>query len=260
MSLAASRLVNDFIKITACVYRPWIVDSRVQPYKAALEDATGYSLPSGHATSSSVLFLGSLLKGKLGVGLKIILIACLAILCFSRLYLGVHTILDILVGIVSTLVVLVIIGKLFDKMEDNPNMDLIIVGVGILISVLLIAYATLKSYPMDYDAAGKLIVDPAKMALETFKDAGFSIGLLVSWLIERRFIKFSSEGSIDKKILRLIGGFIGLQILMYILYPIVSKAFIPQVGRFLSFFMFPFFFIVVMPAIIRFFQNRNPRL
>lgn len=29
-------------------------------------------------------------------------------------------------------------------------------------------------------------------------------------------------------------------------------------GIFDKFFMFPFFFIVVMPAIIRFFQNRNP--
>jgi len=30
---------------------------------------------------------------------------------------------------------------------------------------------------MDYDSVGKLIVDPAKMAIDVYKDVGFSIGI-----------------------------------------------------------------------------------
>ena len=52
VSFAFSRLLNSFIKLTTCVYRPWIEDSKIHPYEGALKDATGFSLPSGHATSS----------------------------------------------------------------------------------------------------------------------------------------------------------------------------------------------------------------
>lgn len=149
------------------------------------------------------------------------------------------------------------VGKVFDKLEDNPNFDLIILGAGILLSILLLAYATFKSYPMDYDSAGKLIVNPAKMILEVYKDIGFTLGILVSWVIERRFIKFSSDGPLDRKFLRIGGAYVGYMVLMQVLYPLIKSSFNPQMANFLSFSMFPVYVILVIPAIIKFFQNRN---
>ena len=87
-------------------------------------------------------------------------------MAFTRCYFGVHSLADVIGSFIISLIILFVVGKLFDKLEDNPNFDLIIVGAGILLSVLLLAYATFKSYPMDYDSAGKLIVDPAKMAID----------------------------------------------------------------------------------------------
>ena len=110
---------------------------------------------------------------------------------------------------------------------------------------------------MDYDAAGKLIVDPAKMALESFKNAGFSIGILLSWVIERRFINFSTDGSVDSKIARIIGGAIGLELLYYFIGPNIAPLFAKQVGSFIVYFIFPVYFIVVVPFFIKFFQNRR---
>ena len=164
---------------------------------------------------------------------------------------------DIIVGLIIAFVSLWIIGKLFDKMEDNPNFDLMLLAAGIVFSILLIAYATLKSYPMDYNATGKLVVEPAKMALEAYKDTGFCIGILISWVIERRFIKFSCEGPIERRFLRIGGAYVGYLILMNILYPLIKSSFNPQIANFLNFFMFPFFVILIVPAIIKFFQNRN---
>ena len=43
------------------------------------------------------------------------------------------------------------------------------------------------------------------MALEAYKDTGFYMGILISWVIERRFINFSCEGPIERRFLR-IGG------------------------------------------------------
>ena len=257
VSFAFSRILNSFIKLTACVYRPWVDDPKIKPYEGALKDATGYSLPSGHATSSGILFLGTLFRGNFTKGLKIFSIIALFLICFSRVYLGVHSLMDIVVGLIVALVPLFIVGRIFDKYEDNPNLDLILLACGIILSVLLIVYATFKAYPMDYDAAGKLIVDPVKMAVDAYKDVGFCMGILISWVIERRFIKFSCEGPIECKLLRVSGAYVGFMVLMNILYPLIKSSFVPQIANLINFFMFPCFVVLIVPAVIKFFQNRN---
>ena len=241
ISLAFTRIINSFIKLTACVYRPWVADSRIHPFEGALDDATGYSLPSGHANSSGILFLGTLLKGNLTKGLKVFPVICLFLIAFSRCYLGVHSLLDIIVALVVALVTLILVGKLFEKFEDMPNFDLILLALGIIFSILLIAYTSFKGYPMDYDAAGKLIVDPVKMAIDAYKDVGFCMGILISWVIERRFIKFSCEGPIERRILRVSAAYVGYLILMNIIYPLVKSSFSPQIANLINFSMFPVF-------------------
>ena len=258
VSMSFARIVDAFVKIAACVYRPWVVDPNIPPLEDALPDATGYSFPSGHATSSTVLFAGVLLKKKnIVTSLKVLLVASFLLICFSRLYVGVHSVLDMVFGFIFSLIVLIIVGKVFDKYEDNPNFDLMVLAAGIIFSILLILYSTYKAYPMDYDAAGKLIVDPAKMALESFKNAGFSIGILLSWVIERRFINFSTEGSVDSKIARIIAGLIGLELLYYVIGPNIAPLLGKQVGSFVVYFIFPVYFIAIMPFFIKFFQKRR---
>ena len=65
VSFASSNLVASFAKICACIYRPWVLDSRVKPITDALETATGYSFTSGHTTNATVIFGGA----AVGVGL-----------------------------------------------------------------------------------------------------------------------------------------------------------------------------------------------
>ena len=257
VSLAFSRIANSFAKLTACVYRPWVADSNIRPYEKALEASTGYSFPSGHISSATILFVGSIIKGNITKGLQFLFIFCLVLIAFTRCYFGVHFLTDIIGAFIISLIILFIVSKLFDKLEDNPNFDLVIAGAGILLSILLLAYVSFKSYPMDYDAAGKLIVDPAKMVVDAYKDVGLSVGILVPWVIERRFIKFSSDGPFDCKFLRIAGAYIGYMVMMYILYPMIKASFAPQVSNFLNFFMFPCYVILIVPVIIKFFQNRK---
>jgi len=49
---------------------------------------------------------------------------------------------DVIGAFIISLIIYFVVGKLFDKLEDNPNFDLIIVATGILLSVLLLVYAT----------------------------------------------------------------------------------------------------------------------
>ena len=254
LSLTSAYLVNSIVKITACVYRPWILDSRIVPVKDAIPSATGYSFPSGHVTTATGLFGGLALRGKLSKALKIVLIIGVVLVAFSRVYLGVHTIPDVVFGVILTLIVLMIFNKLFDKLEDNPNLDIIISAVGIVISVLVVISTLTKSYPMDYDAAGKLIVDPVIMTIDTFKSAGLGVALFLSWPIERRFIRFTADGNIKTKIIRLVFGLIILLLIFIAISKLLGNT---PAGAFWQCFAIMMFVMLIYPAIIKFFQNRN---
>lgn len=245
------------MKVFACVYRPWILDSRVHPVKEAITTATGYSFPSGHTTNATTFFAGSVLRGKLSKGLSTVLIICLLLVGFSRNYLGVHSILDVIFAIIFTLIVLLVFSKLFDKLENNPNLDILISVVGIIISILVVIYSLTKSYPLDYDAAGKLIVDPAILTIDTFKYAGFAVGIFFSWPIERRFIKFLTDGTVETKVLRFISGFIGLEFIINVILPLIGET---PIGGFLQYFLVMVFVMLIYPIIFKFFESRSNKV
>ncbi len=55
MGWSGNRLVNGMLKVTACVYRPWIRDPRIIPYGTSITTATGYSFPSGHTMNAATV-------------------------------------------------------------------------------------------------------------------------------------------------------------------------------------------------------------
>ena len=55
MGWSGNRLVNGALKVTACVYRPWIRDARIIPYGDSMTTATGYSFPSGHTMNAGTV-------------------------------------------------------------------------------------------------------------------------------------------------------------------------------------------------------------
>ena len=197
-----NRVINGFLKITACVYRPWIRDSRVVPVPGAMADATGYSFPSGHSANASSFFGGLAMKKKRNKIIRILLIVLVLLIGFSRNYLGVHTPQDVIVSIVLAAALLFAFRALLDRVDKNPDKDRIVLAVGAVICAVLIAYASLKSYPVDYDSAGEMIVDPKKMSVDAFKNAGMCLGFILGWFLERRFIRFESDGKLYIKVIR----------------------------------------------------------
>ena len=49
LNIAVNRFVMQLLKLTFCVYRPWIRDPNIVP----VETASGYSFPSGHSVTSA---------------------------------------------------------------------------------------------------------------------------------------------------------------------------------------------------------------
>lgn len=252
VSMAFTRNLSSMIKSAVAIYRPWILDPNIHPLKEAMEEATGYSFPSGHTGTATILFGGIMVKkDKIVTSLKILLISAIIIVGFSRLYVGVHTVWDVIFGFLFSLIVLIVMKKVFDKYEDNPNFDLIILAAGIIFSIILIAYSTFKGYPMDYDSSGKLIVEPSKMLLDAYKNVGFSIGTLISWVIERRFIKFSTDVGLDSKFAIILGGFIGFELVMYVIAPTMKSHMTQLLGRFMTNFILSIYIVLIVPMCIK---------
>ncbi len=173
MGWSGNRLVNGALKVTVCAYRPWIRDARILPYGNSISTATGYSFPSGHTMNAASVFGGSALRKELPGILRAVLGIIVALIASSRLFLGVHTPQDVLVGAGAGLLVMWLTLRLMRWIEAHPEKDWIVACAGLGLGIAVALYAAIKPYPTDYDAAGKLIVDGAKMANDTFKGVGY---------------------------------------------------------------------------------------
>ena len=255
ISFCFSNIIMVFFKNLTCIYRPWILDSRVKPVKDAIPGATGYSFPSGHSANATTLFGGLALRGKISKAAIILCIVCIILIVFSRLYCEVHSIVDVSGGILLSIITLIIMNKIFNKLEENPNLDIIISVIGLILMGLLMVFTVTKSYPMDYNAAGKLIVNPETMIPGSFGIYGIITSLLISWPIERHFINFSHEGTTEAKIIRYICGLIGIGIISQIIIPVIGFETMGQ--NFAGTFILGLFVMLIYPAIIKYFQNRS---
>jgi undecaprenyl-diphosphatase len=90
--------------------------------------------------------------------------------------------------------------------ETHPGKDWIVACIGIGLAAAIAVYAALKPYPADYDAEGKLLVDGAKMANDTYKGVGWCSGILLGWILERRFVGFSTDVPMIRRVIRLVTG------------------------------------------------------
>ena len=251
MGWSGNRLVNGALKVTVCAYRPWIRDARIIPYGNSMTTATGYSFPSGHTMNGTTVFGGMALRKDFPGILRAVLFLVVALIAFSRLFLGVHTPQDVLVGACAGLLVMWLTLRLMRWLGSHPEKDLLVVCVGVGLGIAVALYAAFKSYPADYDAEGKLIVDGAKMANDTFKGVGYCVAFLIGWILERRFVAFSTEVPLGQKLARAVIGLLGYYAVSLILVPLI-KTWIPgPAGTTLSCFLQMFYVAFLFPLCIK---------
>lgn len=189
-------LVNQALKISFCVQRPWVRSDRVIPVASAIEEATGYSFPSGH-TANAVSLFGCLAAERRLKRFAPVFWGIAALIGFSRMYLGVHTPQDVLVSFAIGIILVILMNKLTLALYRKPEIDKYIAGVSIFIGAALCVYAVCKPYPDD----GGL-----KNSLDAIKLSGASVGLMAGWLIERRKIRFDLPKKPLHACVRLLGG------------------------------------------------------
>jgi membrane-associated phospholipid phosphatase len=182
-------LFNECLKLTFCVPRPWVRDTRVRPSAKVKKGATGYSFPSGHTTVAGCTygFLGMQSQGRK----RIICLTMWFLVGFTRNYLGVHTPQDVLTAVLEAVVFYHIVGKIFAQTEKKELRDTHLLGILTAIIIVFLLYITYKSYPPAvYN--GIAASDPVEMKHDGFKAAGAAFGFLYGWFIEHRYIRFAT--------------------------------------------------------------------
>ncbi len=252
-----NRLANGFLKITFCTYRPWIRDPRVAPLEAVIAKATGYSFPSGHTTNAVSVFGGPALRRESSRALRIGLWAIVFLIGLSRNWVGVHTPQDVLVALGVGIALMLLANRVCTWLEEHPDKDAAVAAAIALASIALIVYAATKAYPMDYDEAGNLVVDPQKMANDSFKNAGWALGFALGWLAERRLVRFEVAGTIQQRCCRAIWGCLAL---LAVYFPVTElvKAVVPGgVGSSVACFLQLFTIVFLVPLGISRLENRG---
>jgi len=218
-----SEMLNGLLKLTVCALRPWVRDELIIPPGDAKAAATGYSFPSGHSANATAVFGGIAVKtwGRSRILLAAAFVMLLLIL-FSRNYLGVHTPQDVLVGLISTLALILVMNRVFrwlDRGSSKTRKAWILFLVSVAVSIISAAYFELKSYPEVADAAGKLVVDPSKMVLNSYKGIGYYLGVSAA-LVFLQYFRGYDTGNVPA--LRRLGVTIAGMLLLLFLYTVVT--------------------------------------
>ena len=266
IAFGAANFVSQLLKNIACVYRPWIRDAAVHPAEAAFEGATGYSFPSGHVTGTTSS-LGSFawVARKSHRWVTIVCIVVIVLMGFARNFLGVHTPQDVLVGLLIALILIALTQLFFnwidrwDAVAPGHNKDLIAMAVVLVLSVASIAFVMLKPYPMDY-VGEQLLVDPVTMQKGSFEAAGIFAGLAVAWVLERRFVGFSTDGlELRTRVIRFVVGVVCVGI-TYVATDVVFKAVMPyNWAKLFAMFLVVFVAVFIVPLVFGKLEQRSSR-
>jgi len=177
--------MNQLLKAIFLVKRPWLIDPTLTIVESAREGATGYSFPSGH-TQSAVSCFGTLAVWLGRRSVKVLCAALILIVAFSRMYLGVHTPLDVGVSLVTGVLTVWLMTWLLQK--DSPKARLAACSVGIAMTLALLAYVHLaparEANVAEFDAHGM------KAAWQL---VGAMAGMMLAWWTDEKYLHFETK-------------------------------------------------------------------
>ena len=193
----AGTVINQTLKMTFKIPRPWIKDPNFKIVEAAREAATGYSFPSGH-TQTSVGMFGGIARVNKNKALRIICIIMCVLVPFSRLYLGVHTPLDVAVSVGIALILIFAGYPLFSKAKEKPA-----VMYGILVVMTAMVTAALLYFLLGNHQNDENLASAIKNACTLL---GCILGLFVVYTVDSKVTDFSTEAVWWVQIIKVLGG------------------------------------------------------
>lgn len=230
-------LANQFMKLWFRIPRPWVQDPNFTILEQARDAATGYSFPSGHTQSSVGTFGGIAYTTKNKV-IRIIAIVIAVLTPFSRMYIGVHTPVDVLVAAAMALVLIFVLHPVVFS-RDGKYIPCLL-GIMTLLAVAYLCFVEFYPFPADTDE-----YNLSHGLQNAYTLLGSLVGLLVVYAVDEKWLKFPTKAVWWAQLLKIAVG-LGLVLLIKSgLKTPLNALFGELVGRGVRYFL-----IVIMAGIV----------
>ena len=192
-------IANQFMKLWFRIPRPWVLDENFTILEQAREGASGYSFPSGHTQSSVCTFgaIGYTTKNKI---IRILCVAVIILVPFSRMYLGVHTLLDVSVAAIMAAILIVALKPVIVN-SKSPCVFPVFLGIMVIISIGFLCFVEFYPFPAD--------IDPHNME-SGLKNAytllGSILGMVTVYIVDQKWLKFSTKAIWWAQIIKVAAG------------------------------------------------------
>ncbi len=245
-------LVNQTLKIACRVPRPWIINHEFQPVGNSIKEATGYSFPSGHTQNIATTFGCIAAYNRKKRWVTILSVAIIALVSFSRMYLGVHTPLDVVVSLLIALALVLLLRPWFETDEKFDKAYPIIVSVSVIFSTAFLMYVlfldtaaleiNLKNYTQAYESACTLL--------------GCTVGLVIVWFVDTSYTRFETKAPWYAQLIKLAIGFgVVMLIKAGLKDPLINLFNNAYVARIVRYFLVVVFAGAVWPISFKFFSK-----
>lgn len=183
----AGTIINQFLKLWFRIPRPWVKDPNFTIVESARAEATGYSFPSGH-TQNAVGTFGGIARATKRHCLRWVCVVIFVLVSFSRMYLGVHTPLDVGVSFVIAAVLVFAIYPLMRRADRYPRLMAGLLASMVLLSAAYLTFTLVYPFPPDIDSANL-----ASGVENGWKLLGATLGIALAWWLDRQYVRFETK-------------------------------------------------------------------
>ena len=193
-------VVNQWLKLIFRVPRPWVLDPSFTIVESARGAATGYSFPSGH-TQNIVGTLGCLAVANKQKWLRICCAVFIILVPFSRMYLGVHTPLDVVVSFACAVALVIALWPCFrDDGQFGKTVKAVLCGL-LILSVCFAVWVNVTAFPADVDA------DNLEHGMKNgWTLLGCVLGLIVSYIVDEKKLHFDTKAPLPGQVCKVVLG------------------------------------------------------
>lgn len=191
-------LAVNTIKSIFNIPRPYVVSDRIDMLELD-GSGTGSSFPSGHSALSACLYTSLFLTSFKNLSGLLALIILPTLVALSRVVLGMHYLLDVIVGLgigyAFTFIFFSLLSKMDNGLKKNLALSVVLSSVAFVISMVLSILMMTKTIPHVVGA-------------DLSRSLSLISGLIFGRYMENKFVKYIIRARKAKKVLRLILGII----------------------------------------------------